>query len=449
MPAGRTPAQPEDGRIPVSYRIVVVSVNSYMAHHPLANLRVLLGVSGGIAAYKAAELTRRLRDAGAEVRVVLTENAARFVTPLTFQALSGQPVRSGLWDEAAEAAMGHIELARWAQRIVIAPASADLIARLAHGLAGDLLSTLCLASAAPLALAPAMNQQMWAHAATQANVEMLRRRGVDMLGPAAGSQACGEFGAGRLLEADTIVAALAALHGPRLLEGARVLVSAGPTFEDIDPVRYLGNRSSGRMGFAVAQAAAEQGAQVQLIAGPVHLPTPAHVARTDVRSAREMRAAVMQHIPQSDIFVSAAAVGDYRPSEVAAHKLKKQGGGLTLALTENPDIVAEVAANKARRGATPVFLVGFAAETRDVETYARAKLERKRLDLIAANQVGAGAGFDACDNELLLLWPGGREMLARADKLVLARALVARIAALRGAAPRKAAPKRAAPRSRR
>ena len=406
-----------------------------MARHPLENLRVLLGVSGGIAAYKAAELTRRLRDAGAEVRVVLTENAARFVTPLTFQALSGQPVRSGLWDEAAEAAMGHIELARWAQRIVLAPASADLIARLAHGLAGDLLGTICLASAAPLALAPAMNQQMWAHPATQANIETLRRRGVDVLGPASGSQACGEFGAGRLLEADTIVAELAALHGPRLLEGARVLVSAGPTYEDIDPVRFLGNRSSGRMGFAVAQAAAEQGAQVQLIAGPVHLPTPPRVTRSDVRSAREMRAAVMQHIPQSDIFISAAAVGDYRPSEVAAHKLKKQGGaGLTLALTENPDIVAEVAADKSRRGADRPFLVGFAAETRDVESYARAKLERKHLDLIAANQVGAGAGFDACDNELLLLWPGGSELLPRADKFVLARALVARVAALRGTA---------------
>src|SRR4051812_22569209 len=238
--------QPGKQRIPVSYRYRFASANSYMAHHPLANLRVLLGVSGGIAAYKACELTRRLRDAGAQVRVVLTENAARFVTPLTFQALSGEPVRSGLWDEAAEAAMGHIELARWAQRIVLAPASADLIARLAHGMADDLLTTICLASAAPLALAPAMNQQMWAHAATQANVDTLRRRGADVLGPASGSQACGEFGAGRLLEADVIVGELAVLHGPKPLEGVGVLVSAGPTFEDIDPVRYLGNRSSGR-----------------------------------------------------------------------------------------------------------------------------------------------------------------------------------------------------------
>jgi phosphopantothenoylcysteine decarboxylase/phosphopantothenate--cysteine ligase len=401
---------------------------------PLANLRVLLGVSGGIAAYKAAELTRRLRDAGADVQVVLTENAARFVTALTFQALSGHPVRSGLWDEAAEAAMGHIELARWAQRIVIAPASADLIARLAHGLADDLLTTLCLASAAPVALAPAMNQQMWSHAATQANLQLLRSRGTVVLGPASGSQACGEFGAGRLLEADAIVTELVALHAPqdshqRLLDGVRVLVSAGPTFEDIDPVRYLGNRSSGRMGFAVAQAAAEAGAKVQLVAGPVHLPTPAGVAREDVRSARQMHAAVMRHIPQSDIFVSAAAVGDYRSAEIATHKLKKTGNGLSLALTENPDILAEVAARKSRP-----FVVGFAAETRNLQSYAQAKLERKKLDLIAANQVGDGnGGFDSADNELLLLWPDGEQHLARAAKIDLARALIARIATLRAA----------------
>jgi len=400
-----------------------------MSASPLANLRVLLGVSGGIAAYKACELTRRLRDAGAEVRVVLTANAARFVTPLTFQALSGQPVRSGLWDEAAEAAMGHIELARWAQRILIAPASADLIARLAHGLADDLLTTLCLASAAPLAIAPAMNQQMWAHAATQANLERLRERGVTVLGPGSGGQACGEFGAGRLLEAEQLVAELTALHGPRLLAGVKVLVSAGPTYEDIDPVRFVGNRSSGRMGFAVAQAAAEQGASVHLVAGPVHLPTPAGVSRVDVRDAREMYAAVMRHVPQSDIFISAAAVGDYRPQDVSAHKLKKHGNALTLTLTENPDIVAEVAALKKRP-----FVVGFAAETRDVESYARAKLERKKLDLIAANHVGNGKGFDAADNELLLLWPGGKENLASADKLALARTLVTRIAGLRASA---------------
>ena len=400
-----------------------------MASGNLASLRVLVGVSGGIAAYKACELVRRLRDAGAEVRVVLTENAARFVTPLTFQALSGHPVRAGLWDEAAEAAMGHIELARWAQRIVIAPASADLIARLAHGCADDLLTTLCLASAAPLALAPAMNQQMWAHAATQANVATLRARGVAQLGPAEGSQACGEFGAGRLLEADAIVDKLAALHVATassergLLAGARVLVSAGPTYEDIDPVRFIGNRSSGRMGFAVAQAAVEQGARVHLVAGPVHLPTPMGVVRTDVRSAREMREAIMQQIPDSDIYIASAAVGDFRPHDTATHKLKKDGsGGMTLHLTENPDILAGVGALKQRP-----FLVGFAAETQNLEAHARAKLERKKVDLIAANRVGGGEGFDACENEILLLSREGSERLARADKLALARQLVLRI----------------------
>jgi len=403
-----------------------------MSAAPLANLKVLLGVSGGIAAYKAAELTRRLRDAGADVQVVLTANAARFVTPLTFQALSGRPVRSGLWDETAEAAMGHIELARWAGRILIAPASADVIARLAHGVADDLLTTLCLASTAPLAIAPAMNLHMWSHAATRANVATLRERGASFLGPADGPMAEAESGPGRLLEPHQIIAELIALHGPKLLAGTRVLVSAGPTYEDIDPVRFIGNRSSGKMGFAVAQAAAEQGARVQLIAGPVHLTTPANVTRIDVRSARQMREAVLGQIPQCDIFVSAAAVGDYRPAEVAAHKIKKHGRALQLDLAENPDILAEVGALKKKP-----FLVGFAAETQDLEKYARAKLERKKIDLIAANRVGAGTGFDACDNELLLLWPGGKESLARADKHALAQRLVARIAALRARANRR------------
>jgi phosphopantothenoylcysteine decarboxylase/phosphopantothenate--cysteine ligase len=404
-----------------------------MSAAPLANLKILLGVSGGIAAYKAAELTRRLRDAGADVQVVLTANAARFITPLTFQALSGHPVRSGLWDESAEAAMGHIELARWAQRILIAPASADVIARLAHGLADDLLTTLCLASTAPLAIAPAMNLHMWGHAATQANVATLRGRGADFLGPADGPMAEAESGPGRLLEPHQIVAELAALHGPKPLHGTRVLVSAGPTYEDIDPVRFIGNRSSGKMGFAVAQAAAEQGAQVQLIAGPVHLATPTGVARIDVRSARQMREAVMRQIPQCDIFISAAAVGDYRPADVAAHKIKKHGRALQLDLTENPDILAEVGALKKKP-----FLVGFAAETQDLEKYAQAKLERKKIDLIAANCVGHGAGFDACDNELLLLWPNGKESLARADKRELAHRLVARVVALRSGTHKRA-----------
>ena len=394
-----------------------------MTDQVLAGVRVLLGVGGGIAAYKSAELVRRLVAAGAEVRVVLTENAVRFVTALTFQALSGNAVRSSLWDESAEAAMGHIELARWADEIVVAPATADLIARLAHGRADDLLTTLCLASSAPVALAPAMNQQMWAHAATQANLAILRERGVRVFGPGSGSQACGDIGAGRLLEADQLVAELVAAREPRQLVGLKFLVSAGPTYEDIDPVRFIGNRSSGRMGFAIAQAAAEQGAVVTLIAGPVALATPHGIERIDVRSARQMRDAVLQRAPHSDVFVSTAAVGDFRPAAVAPQKLKKTGAALDLSLVQNPDILAEVAVLKKRP-----FLVGFAAETEQLEAYARAKLESKRLDLIAANQVGDGLGFEADDNALLLLWPdNGREDLARADKRSLAQRLIARI----------------------
>jgi len=414
----------------------VKSAVSYMSTPALAGQHVLLGVSGGIAAYKAAELVRRLRDAGAEVRVVLTENAARFVTALTFQALSGQPVRSSLWDESAEAAMGHIELARWADQIVIAPASADLIARIAHGHADDLLTTLCLATAAPVALAPAMNQQMWANAATQANLAVLRERGLRILGPASGSQACGEFGAGRLLEADNIVAELVAARAPRALAGLKVLISAGPTFEDIDPVRFIGNRSSGRMGFAIAAAAAAQGAEVTLVAGPVALATPSGVARIDVRSAREMRDAVFARAASHDIFVSAAAVGDYRPETMSAQKIKKKDAQpLDLKLVQNPDIIAEIAGLPRKP-----FVVGFAAETENVERHARAKLDKKRIDLIAANQVGAGQGFESEDNALLLIWRDGSEQLERADKRALADRLLARVVErMRAGAPAGAA----------
>ena len=324
--------------------------------------------------------------------------------------------------------MGHIELARWAQEVLVAPASADLIARIAHGIADDLLATLCLATSAPVSVAPAMNQQMWANAATQANVATLRARGIRVFGPASGGQACGEFGAGRLLEAGEIVAELAAQRVPRELAGARVLVSAGPTFEDIDPVRYIGNRSSGRMGFAVAEAAAEAGAEVVLVAGPVALATPACVRRIDVRSAREMQAAVLAEARRSDVYVGAAAVGDFRARETAQHKLKKAGADATLelSLVQNPDILAEVAGLQPR-----LFVVGFAAETADLERHARDKLERKNLDLVAANPVGDERGFEREDNELLLIWHGGQEALPRAHKRVLARALVARIAALR------------------
>jgi phosphopantothenoylcysteine decarboxylase/phosphopantothenate--cysteine ligase len=387
-----------------------------------AGLRVLLGVTGGIAAYKAADLVRRLRDAGCEVRVVMSDGAQRFVAPLTFQALSGQPVRTSLWDDSAEAAMGHIELARWAERIVIAPASADFLARHAAGLADDLLTTLCLASAAPVSVVPAMNQQMWAHPATQDNLARLRARGVAVLGPGSGSQACGEFGAGRMLEPAEIVAALTAGGA---LAGKRVIVTAGPTFEDIDPVRFVGNRSSGRMGFAVAAAAAAAGAEVTLIAGPTGLAAPPRVARVDVRSAAEMRRAVHERIDACDVFVSAAAVADYRPAEFSAHKIKKSGASRALELVPTQDILAELASRPTRP-----FMVGFAAETDNVLGYAREKLERKRLDLIAANRVGTpGQGFEAADNELTLLWPGGGERaLGHGSKQELAAALVAEIA---------------------
>jgi phosphopantothenoylcysteine decarboxylase/phosphopantothenate--cysteine ligase len=388
----------------------------------LTGQRILLGVCGGIAAYKAADLVRRLLDAGAQVQVVLTANAARFVGAPTFQALSGEPVRMSLWDEHAEAAMGHIELARWATTVLIAPASANTIARLAHGLADDLLATLVLASEAPLVIAPAMNRVMWANSATQSNVARLRERGARILGPGSGDQACREVGDGRLLEPLEIVGALASSGGQ--LAGRRVVVSAGPTYEDLDPVRFIGNRSSGRMGFAVAQAAADAGAQVVLVAGPVSLPTPPNVRRVDVRSAQQMHDAVMAEAADADIYVGAAAIADYRPIAVAGDKIKKSAASLQLTLERTPDILATLG-SRARRP----FLVGFAAETRDVEAYARDKLARKRLDLIAANQVGEGKGFETDDNALVVLAAdGSRTPLERADKRVLARLLVDLIA---------------------
>ncbi len=391
--------------------------------------RILLGVSGGIAAYKAADLVRRLRERGAQVRVVLTGNAERFVGALTFQALSGEPVRTSLWDAAAEASMGHIELARWAQRVVIAPASADLIARLAQGQADDLLTTLCLATEAPLYLAPAMNRVMWEHAAVQANLGTLVGRGAVLLGPDAGSQACGETGAGRMWEPIAIAeAVMAPAPDPEvaaILAGRRLLLTAGPTVEDLDPVRYLGNRSSGRMGYAVAAEARRLGMRVTLVSGPVNLSVPEGVERVAVRSAEQMHGAVMDRVAQSDLFIATAAVADFRPREASREKIKKRGdGGLSLELVQNPDILAEVAARQDRP-----FVVGFAAETNEVERYARDKLERKRLDMIAANRVGEeGSGFDADCNALTVLWPGGRHEIARADKAQVARELLALIA---------------------
>ena len=387
----------------------------------LAGQRIVLCVTGGIAAYKAADLARRLQDAGAQVRVVMTEAATRFITPMTFQALTGQPVRTSLWDEAAEAAMGHIELARWADRLLVAPASADAIARLAAGLAGDLLGTLYLATEAPLVLAPAMNRVMWAHPATQANLATLQARGAQVLGPGEGDQACGEVGAGRMLEPLQIVAALQAAGA---LAGRRLLITAGPTFEDLDPVRFIGNRSSGKMGFALAAEAARQGAEVTLVAGPVALSTPAGVHRLDVRSAEQMRAAVLAALPGQDAFIGAAAVADFRPAQVASTKINKSAGLPQVEWTATPDILTEVAAHAQR----PALVVGFAAETDDLEAHARDKLARKRVDLIAANRVGAGLGFEADDNALTVFAADGTREIARQSKVGVARELLAIVA---------------------
>jgi phosphopantothenoylcysteine decarboxylase/phosphopantothenate--cysteine ligase len=386
--------------------------------------RILLGVTGGIAAYKSPELVRRLIERGAEVQVVMTGAAQRFITPLSFQAVSGRPVRCDLWDSTAEAAMGHIELARWAQLVLIAPASADFIARLAGGRADDLLATLCLATEAPLALAPSMNRLMWANKATQANVETLIARGVRILGPGSGAQACGEIGAGRMWEPVQLAESL--LEPPTnagLLAGLNVLITAGPTRERLDPVRYLTNRSSGKMGFAVAVAAREAGAHVTMVSGPVHLSTPAGITRINVESARDMYAAVHRHVAEADVFIAAAAVADFQPATVAKHKIKKQGVSVKLDLEPAPDIVRSVA-DMAKRP----FVVGFAAETDDVEDNARAKLKRKKLDMIAANHVGDGIAFDCDDNALTVLWPGGKIELTRGPKLDVARALIALIA---------------------
>lgn len=386
--------------------------------------RVLLGVAGGIAAYKSAELVRRLRDGGAEVRVVMTESARQFVGEATFQALSGHPVRTSLWDAQAEAAMGHIELARWADHLLIAPATADLIARLAAGVADDLLTTLVLASKAPLWLAPAMNQQMWAHPATAENVARLRGRGVRLLGPADGEQACGDIGPGRMLEPAVIARAVldGAGAGDELspLAGMPILISAGPTYEDIDPVRYVGNRSSGRMGYAIAEVAAQAGAEVTLVSGPVALSAPFGVRRINVRSALEMQAAVDTELAGKAAFISAAAVADFRPAVVAGSKIKKGDASLSIELVRNPDILAELS----ERAERP-FLLGFAAETDDVEQHARGKLARKRLDMIAANRVGVdGCGFESAENAMTVYWNGGEADIALADKRDVARQLL-------------------------
>ncbi|KGE04183.1 bifunctional phosphopantothenoylcysteine decarboxylase/phosphopantothenate--cysteine ligase CoaBC [Pseudohaliea rubra] len=399
-----------------------------MAH--LFNRNVVLGVCGGIAAYKAAFLVRELQARGADVRVIMTRGAEAFITPLTLQALSTHPVHRDLLDAEAERGMGHIELARWADLLLIAPATADCIARLAAGRADDLLTTVALATAAPLLLAPAMNQQMWADPATTANIATLEGRGVHRIGPAAGDQACGDVGTGRMSEPQAIAGHAAALFEHGALAGLRVVVTAGPTREALDPVRYLSNHSSGKMGFALATACVDAGARTTLISGPVTLETPAHVARRDVESAEDMLAASLAALPACDIFIACAAVADYRPAQIAGEKIKKEDEQLTLTLVRNPDIVATVAAAEPRP-----FTVGFAAETRDLLAYARGKLERKRLDLVVANDVAAeGIGFNSDDNAVTLLWPGGEEALPRTGKGSLARLIIERIAARYAAA---------------
>ncbi len=398
----------------------------------LDGLRVLLGVSGGIAAYKSPDVVRRLKEAGADVRVVMTPSATRLVSPTVFQAVSGYPVRSELWDDAAEAAMGHIELARWAQLVLVAPATAHLMSLLAAGTAGNLLTTVCLATSAPLALAPAMNQAMWQHPATQANRRTLEERGVRLIGPASGSQACGDIGPGRMVEPAELVSALSDpppgdVAG--LLEGLHVLVTAGPTREPIDPVRFISNRSSGKMGFAVARAAADAGARVTLVAGPVSLPTPPGILRIDVETAAEMYAAAMEHLPGTDIYIGAAAISDYRP-EPAAQKIKKKSERLVLEMQKSPDLLASIAARPA-----PPFTVGFAAETERVEEYARHKLDGKRLDMIVANEVGARLGFDEDDNSVLILWSDGQQQFSRMAKTLLAQRIITVVAERFRAAP--------------
>ena len=390
----------------------------------LNNKQIVVGVAGGIAAYKAAEIVRQLRKAGSAVHVVMTSSACEFITPLTFQALSGNEVHTTLLDSKAEAGMGHIALARWADAILVSPASANFMARLASGMGDDLLSTLCLASQAPVYLAPAMNQAMWRDPATQHNCHTLAQRGITLLGPGEGEQACGDTGPGRMLEPELLVQSLAQRFERKALAGHTVVITAGPTREAIDPVRFLSNHSSGKMGFALAKAAAEAGASVTLIAGPVALPTPDRVHRVDVVDARQMYDAAMKYAADSDLFIGCAAVADYRPAEVLVNKLKKDPNDrnerLTLECVRNPDIIAAVASLQNRP-----FVVGFAAETDNVIGYAVNKRKKKRLDLIIANDVsGETTGFDSDDNTVTVLGPDLEESLPVTSKRQLATQLI-------------------------
>ena len=389
----------------------------------LTNKKVLLGVSGSIAAYKSPDLVRRLKDRGAHVRVVLTASAEKLVSPTVFHAVSGEPVRGDLWDEQAEAAMGHIELAKWADMVVIAPATANVIAQLANGTADSLLSTLCLATEAPIVIVPSMNQAMYRNDTTQANINTLTRRNVRFIGPDVGDQACGDVGPGRMTEPAEIVALLAQSDAAGALRGIKILVTAGPTREPIDPVRFVSNRSSGKMGFAVARAAADAGAEVTLIAGPVALPTPPGVARVNVETALEMYDAAMSRIYDQDIYIGAAAISDYRPEIVPSQKIKKHDERFVLEMAKSPDLLAAVAAlNPAP------FTVGFAAETEKLEEHAQLKLNRKKIDMIVANLVGDNLGFDRDDNSAIVMWKDGREPLPNMSKADLSRRLIAIVA---------------------
>jgi len=397
----------------------------------LKNKKIVLGITGGIAAYKCPEIVRRLKDLGADVRVVMTNGAKEFITPLTLQAVSGNPVNDSLLDPAAEASMGHIELAKWADLLVIAPATTNAIAAITVGLANDLLTTICLATDAPIAIAPAMNQQMYKAAVTQDNLKKLTQRGVLIWGPGSGVQACGDVGQGRLLEPAQIVELVqqyfTSTQPLELREeqlDLNILITAGPTREAIDPVRYISNHSSGKMGFSIAQAAKELGAKVTLVSGPVSLSTPQGVERVDIISANEMHQQTLERAPNHDIFIACAAVADYRPSDVSDQKIKKNNNDMTVVMIKNSDILADVSALKSQRP----FCVGFAAETQDVETYARGKLTRKKLDLIAANNVSvSGQGFNSDDNALTLYWSNGQHELPLTNKQELAKQLVVEI----------------------
>jgi len=389
----------------------------------LKGQNVLVGVTGGIAAYKSPDLVRRLRDLGADVRVVMTASAEKLVSPTVFKAVSGEAVRGELWDDQAEAAMSHIELARWADLIVVAPATANIMAQLAAGSAENLLTTICLASDAQLVLAPAMNQAMWRDAATQANREVLLKRNVRFIGPDEGEQACGDTGPGRMVEPSDIAARLGRGTEHGVLGGLRVMVTAGPTREPIDPVRFVSNRSSGKMGFAVARAAVDAGAQVTLIAGPVNLASPPRVERIDVESALEMYDTAMGRMDDVDIYIGAAAISDYRPESVVSQKIKKSADTFTLNMIKSPDLLTSVAALN-----NGPFTVGFAAETEKLEEHARAKLGGKRLDMIVANLVGSGLGFDRDDNTALVLWGDGQQPIPNMAKTEMARQLITLIA---------------------